>query len=284
MTLHEVAQQIGDIEALDQAAGPLARRANKLIPPGPAKDILTGSKLGHPLHPALTDIPIGSFTAATILDLVGGRRYEDAVEALLALGIVATVPTAASGLADWSGTYGSEQRIGVVHAVSNSVSLCLFAGSLVARRRGHRALGRGLSLLGMTTLTAGGYLGGHLSYARGVGVNNAFLEHGPEKWTPVMADDDLAAGSPTTVEADGATILLYRSPDGILAIGNRCSHAGGPLHEGKIDDGTGCVECPWHASVFRLEDGAVVHGPARVPQATFEVRVQDGQIEVRARR
>lgn len=283
MTLYDVVRQIGDVEALDQAARPLARAARKLIPPGPAKDILSGSRLGHPLHPALTDIPIGSFAAATVLDLVGGRRSQDAVKALLALGIVSAAPTASAGWADWSDTYGPEQRIGLVHAVSNVASLSLFAGSLVARRRGNRALGRALSLLGMTTLTTGGYLGGHLTYALGVGVNNAFYQHEPEEWTPVMDAGDLQAGSPTKVEAGGATILLYRSSDRILAIGSRCSHAGGPLQEGKIDDGNLCVECPWHGSVFRLEDGAVVHGPARVPQAAYDVRVQDGRIEVRHR-
>jgi nitrite reductase/ring-hydroxylating ferredoxin subunit/uncharacterized membrane protein len=284
MTLHEVARRIGDIEALDQATGPLAGAAKKLIPPGPAKDILSGTPFGHPLHPALTDVPIGSFTAATILDLVGGQGCQGAVEALLALGIVTAAPTAGAGLADWSDIYGSEQRIGLVHALANVTSLSLFAGSLVARRSGHRGLGRALSLLGMTTLAGGGYLGGHLSYARGVGVNNAFFQHEPEDWTPVMAAGDLPEGSPTKVEAGDATILLFRSADRILAIGSRCSHAGGPLHEGKIDDGEMCVQCPWHGSVFRLEDGAVVHGPASVPQAAYDVRVRDGSIEVRHRR
>ncbi|HZQ76075.1 MAG TPA: Rieske 2Fe-2S domain-containing protein [Acidimicrobiia bacterium] len=284
MTLHDVAQRIGEIEAIDQVAGPLARTAKKLIPPGALKDLLSGSRIGHPLHPALTDVPIGSFVAATVLDLVGGRRSQDAVQALLALGIVTTLPTATAGLADWSDTYGPEQRIGVVHALSNVAALSLFAGSLAARRSGRTGLGRMLGLAGMTTLGAGGYLGGHLSYSRGVGVNNAFYQHEPEDWTAVMEAGDLQAGSPTRVEADGATILLYRASDRIHAIGSRCSHAGGPLQEGKIDDGALCVECPWHGSVFSLEDGTVIHGPASIPQAAYDVRVQGGRIEVRARR
>ena len=283
MTLHDVARRIGEVETLDQATRPLVAAAHNVIPAGPVKDFLSGSSLGHPLHPALTDVPIGSFAAAVVLDLAGGGRLEDAVEALLGLGIVATLPTAAAGLSDWSDTYGAEQRIGLVHAVANVTSLSLFAGSLIARRSGRRGLGRALSLLGMTTLTAGGYLGGHLSYARGVGVNNAFFEHEPEEWTPVLDWSDLPAGTPTKVEAGGATILLYRSGERILAIGGRCSHAGGPLPEGKIDDGALCVECPWHGSVFRLEDGGVVHGPASVPQAAYAVRVNDGRIEVRRR-
>jgi nitrite reductase/ring-hydroxylating ferredoxin subunit/uncharacterized membrane protein len=283
MTLHEVASRIGETDALDRVAGPLARLAKRLVPAGPMKDVLSGTYVGHPLHPALTDVPIGSYAAASILDLLGGRRYEDAVNALLAVGIVTTLPTAAAGLADWSDTYGAEQRVGVVHALSNVAALSLFAGSLVARRTGRRGVGRALSLVGMTTLAAGGYLGGHLSYARGVGVNNAFYEHEPEDWTAVIDAGDLPSGSPTRVEANGAGVLLYRASDRIYAIGSRCSHAGGPLQEGKIDDGAMCVECPWHASVFRLEDGSVVHGPASVPQAAYDVRTRDGRIEVRRR-
>ena len=287
MALHELASRIGDVEALDRVAGPLARMAKKLIPAGPVKDALSGAGLGHPLHPPLTDVPIGSFTAATVLDLVGGRRSGDAVEALLGLGILAALPTAAAGLSDWSDTYGPDQRTGVVHAASNVAMLSLFTASLAARKGGRRGLGRTLSLAGMAAMAVGGYLGGHLTYARGVGVNHAFGEGDVEDWTAVMDAADLPAGSPTRVGAAGAAgaaILLYRASDRILAIGSVCSHAGGPLQEGKIDDGGPCVQCPWHGSVFRLEDGSVVHGPASVPQAAYDVRTSDGRIEVRRRR
>jgi len=283
MALHELARRIGEIEPLDRVTGPLARTAKKLIPAGPLKDLLSGSPLGHPLHPALTDIPIGSFTAATVLDLVGRERFQDAVEDLLALGIVATVPTASAGLADWSETYGSAKRIGLVHALANVTALCCFAGSLAARRQGSPGIGRALGLAGLTTLVTGGYLGGHLTYAEGVGVNNAFYQHAPGDWTAVMDASDLPEGSAAKVAAGEATVLLYRSGDRISAIGSRCSHAGGPLEEGKIDDAARCVQCPWHGSVFRLDDGSVVHGPASVPQADYDVRVTDGHIEVRAR-
>jgi nitrite reductase/ring-hydroxylating ferredoxin subunit/uncharacterized membrane protein len=284
MGLHEMVSRIGETEALDRATGPLAAAVRKLVPAGPVKDALSGTALGHPLHPLLTDVPIGSFTAATVLDLVGGRRSAGAVEALLALGIAATLPTAAAGLADWSDTYGADQRTGLVHAASNVAALSLFTSSLVARRRGSRALGRMLSLAGITALGAGGYLGGHLTYVRGVGVNHAFDENEVEDWTGVIDAADLPAGSPTKVEAAGAPVLLYRAADRIMAIGSVCSHAGGPLEEGKIDEAGPCVQCPWHGSVFRLEDGSVVHGPATVPQAAYDVRVQDGRVEVRRRR
>jgi nitrite reductase/ring-hydroxylating ferredoxin subunit/uncharacterized membrane protein len=283
MGLHELASRIGELEGLDRGTGPAARAAKRLIPPGLLKDVLSGSPLGHPLHPALTDVPIGSFTAATVIDLIGGERSEGTVEALLVLGIITTLPTASAGLADWSDTFGPEQRIGLVHAVANVAALSLFAGSLAARRLGRRGLGRALGLAGESVLLTGGYLGGHLTYARGVGVNNAFYQHEPEDWTAVLDAGDLQAGSPTKVEADGATILLYRASERIYAIGSRCSHAGGPLQEGKVDDGALCVQCPWHGSVFRFEDGTVVHGPASIPQVPYDVRVQDGRIEVRRR-
>jgi nitrite reductase/ring-hydroxylating ferredoxin subunit/uncharacterized membrane protein len=283
MTLHDMARRVGEVEAIDQAAGPLAGLAKKVIPAGPLKDLLSGSPLGHPLHPALTDVPIGSYAAATVLDLIGGRRSQDAVRALLAVGIVTSLPTATAGLADWSDTYGAEQRIGLVHALSNVAALSLFAGSLAARRGGRTGLGRMLSLAGMTALATGGYLGGHLTYSRGVGVNNAFYQHEPEDWAAVMDAADLQAGSPAKAEVDGATILLYRAADRIYAIGSRCSHAGGPLQEGKIDEGDRCVQCPWHGSVFRLDDGSVVHGPASIPQAAYDVRERDGRVEVRFR-
>jgi len=283
MGMHELAHRIGEIERLDGGTAPLVKAAKRLIPAGPLKDLLSGTPLGHPLHPALTDVPIGSFTAATVLDLIGGERSEHAVEVLLLLGIVGTLPTAGAGLADWSDTYGPDQRIGLVHAAANVVALSLFAGSLAARRSGRRGLGRALGLAGQTALVSGGYLGGHLSYARGVGVNNAFYQHEPADWTAVIDAADLQAGSPTKVDVDGATVLLYRTSDRIYAIGSRCSHAGGPLQEGKVDEEALCVECPWHGSVFRLEDGTAVHGPASIPQAAYDVRVQDGRVEVRGR-
>lgn len=285
MTLHTLVERIGNTDRLDRVAAPLTQTVKRLIPPGPAKDILSGTHLGHPLHPPLTDIPIGSLAAATLIDMIGGRRAHGTVNALLAVGIAGSIPTLAAGAADWSDTYGPETRIGVIHAAANLASVGLFSASLLARLAGRRGTGRILSLLGFGTLSAGGYLGGHLTYTRGVGVNHAFDQHPPEEWTAVLDDSDLGVGSSTMVEAGGATILLHRSPERIWAIGSRCSHAGGPLQDGKIDtteDGP-CVQCPWHGSVFRLRDGTVVHGPASVPQAAYDVRIHDGRIEVRSR-
>jgi nitrite reductase/ring-hydroxylating ferredoxin subunit len=135
----------------------------------------------------------------------------------------------------------------------------------------------------MTSMAVGGYLGGHLSHSRGVGVNNAFYQHHPEDWTAVLDEAQLPAATPTRVVAGDATVLLYRSNGHIHAINSRCSHAGGPLDEGDIDPTSCTVKCPWHQSVFRLDDGGVVHGPASVPQAAYDTRIQGGQIEIRLR-
>ena len=283
MTLHDLTTRIGDAKGLDRLTATLTGRVKRLIPPGAVKDALSGVGLGHPLHPPLTDVPIGSFTAATFLDLVGGRRSKPAVMALLGLGIISAVPTAAAGAADWSDTNGADTRVGLAHAAANVTALSLYGASFVARVRGRSLRGRTLSLMGFAALGVGGYLGGYLSFSRGVGVNTPFDEQPPQDWTGVLDDGELGMGSSAKVEVGGAVILLHRSAEGIQAIGDRCSHAGGPLHEGKIDDRELCVQCPWHGSVFNLRDGAVIHGPASVPQAAYDVRVQNGRIEVRAR-
>ena len=283
MDLHASAERLGGIDGLDRIAGPAAKAVKRAVGPGRLKDLVSGSWLGHPLHPLLTDIPIGSFTSATVLDLLAGRRGENAADVLVTVGLLSALPTAAAGAADWSDTYGPEQRVGVVHALSNVVGLGFYAASLRARRRGRRGAGTALALAGMTSMSVGGYLGGYLSYSRGVGVNNAFWQNGPDKWTAVLTEAELTEGKSTKVEVAGATALLYRSNGKIYAIGSRCSHAGGPLEEGAVDEAACTVQCPWHQSVFSLDSGSVAHGPASVPQAAYDVQVQDGQIEIRHR-
>ena len=284
MGLHDLAERLGTLKVLDQVAGPATRAVKQVIGAGPVKNVLSGTPLGHPAHPLLTDIPIGSFTSAALLDLFGGPKAEAAADLLVMAGLLSALPTAAAGAADWSDTYGGEQRIGVVHALANLVGLGFYSASLVARRRGHRSSGTALGLAGMATMSIGGYLGGHLVYGQGIGVNHAFYQHPPDDWTPVLSDAELGDGVATKAVATGAPVLLYRSGGTICAISGRCTHAGGPLDEGKVDPSTMTVECPWHGSVFRLVDGQPVHGPASVPQADYEVRVNDGQIEVRGRR
>jgi nitrite reductase/ring-hydroxylating ferredoxin subunit len=137
-----------------------------------------------------------------------------------------------------------------------------------------------LSTLGASAVTLAGYLGGHLAYRKGIGVDQTAFQPETERWKRVMSESDLEEGSPRRVSVDGVDILLVRTGDGIRALADRCSHRGGPLHEGEIKDGT--VVCPWHQSAFALDDGRVVHGPATAPQPVYDVRTSDGQIEVRS--
>src|SRR3954470_238606 len=170
MDLHAAADKIGRAESLDRLAGPTTSAIKRVIRRGVVKDLLSGTWLGHPLHPLLTDIPIGSFTSATVLDLIGGSSAENAADALVALGLLAAIPTAAAGASDWSDTTGADRRTGLVHAWSNLAGLTLYAISLRSRRRGNRTAGTLLALGGMASMTVGGFLGGYLSFARGIGV------------------------------------------------------------------------------------------------------------------
>lgn len=279
--LHDAIHRISGAEGLDVVADRLGAAVKRVVPHGAVKDALSGTWLGHSLHPMLTDIPIGSFTSATVLDVIGGRRSRDAADVLVALGVVSALPTALAGAADWSDTFGEDQRIGTVHALANAVGLALYAASLRPRRRGRRATGTLLGLAGMGAMTVGGFLGGELSYTRGVGVNELAFTAPPDDWWPVLAVAELAEGAARTADAGGVAVLLHRRAGRVHAITNRCSHAGGPLDEGRIDADACTVRCPWHQSVFGLDDGAVVHGPATAPQIAFDARIRDGQIEVR---
>ncbi|WP_307857141.1 Rieske 2Fe-2S domain-containing protein [Pseudarthrobacter albicanus] len=246
------------------------------------RNILSGTPLGHPLHPVLTDLPIGAWGMAAVLDAVGGRASERAADILVAVGIGTAVPTAAAGLNDWSDTQGKPRRIGLVHAAANTTALCLYTSSAVARATEHRGLGKMLGLAGFGILMFSGFLGGHLSYSNAVNVNKTAGRRGPAEWTSVLADHDLPDGGQVKADVAGVSVLLYRSGVAIQALDSVCSHMGGPLDEGKIADG--CVTCPWHGSTFRLADGQIVRGPASSPQPVYETRLTDGRIEVRRKR
>jgi hypothetical protein len=148
--------------SLDLAARALDPVAQWLTATPLRRDLLTGKWLGHAAHPFMTDIPIGSWTSASILDLLGGKDARPGAELLTAIGTLSAAPTIATGLAEWASTSGAARRVGVVHAASNAVAVGLYAGSWSARRRGRHGRGAMLALAGMTVATVGGYLGGHM--------------------------------------------------------------------------------------------------------------------------
>ena len=280
----ELADRIAVLEPLDTAAEPIAAKVRELIPGGPVKDALSGTWLGHALHPLMQLAPLGTWMSAVILDLIGGEDADGAADRLIGTGLLAAVPTFVSGWSDYAdSTVASERvrRIGIVHAAANGTGALLFASSLMARSRGSRGRGKLLALAGLGAVGAGGWLGGHLSYAEGVGVDVTVFEDYPGDWTPVVSESELVEGEPHRAELGGVPVVVVRSGGQVYALAERCAHRGGPLSDGEVADG--CITCPWHGSRFRLQDGSVERGPAAYPQPALDVRVSGGTVEVRDR-
>jgi nitrite reductase/ring-hydroxylating ferredoxin subunit len=273
---------IAALDALDPIGKTLGKLARDATKPRKLKELLSGSWLGHPLHPVLTDVTIGTLTSAVLLDWLGGDDSRPAARRLIGLGLLSATPVIASGASDWGDTEIADEsvrRIGLVHATSNALAATLFAASYAARRRGDD--GRLLALAGGSALTAGGYLGGHMTFAEGVGVDHTVFEEAPEGWSDVLAEAELPDGAPRCVTADGTAVMVVRRGGEFFALSDHCSHRGGPLHEGEVTDTT--ISCPWHDSVFDLRDGSLIHGPAAYPQPAWDVRARAGRIEVRRR-
>jgi nitrite reductase/ring-hydroxylating ferredoxin subunit len=241
-------------------------------------DLLHGRWLGHALHPVLSDAPLGLWGAVPLLDLIGDER---GATALTAAGCAAAVATAVTGAADWSVTTGRDRRLALVHGLANTGVLVLQLGALAARLGGRRRTGQLLSIAGLGGSMGAAFLGGELVFGRALMVDHTASLAGPNKWTDVLADADVVEGSKQAVDVDGRKVFVTRVEGAVHAMENTCSHAGGPLDEGTIEDG--CVVCPWHGSRFRLDDGAVVGGPATFPQLRLQTRVVKGRIEVRGR-
>ncbi len=123
--------------------------------------------LGHSVHPVLTDVTLGCWMSASILDLAGGAQARRSATLLVGAGLAAAVPTAIAGAGDWAEMSGSERRIGAVHAIGTDIATFLLLGSLVARLRGTYAAGTKLGLAGNAVAAGAGFLGGHLALNRG---------------------------------------------------------------------------------------------------------------------
>jgi len=187
MDFRNLAEELEDVEALDKVAVPIAEAVDQLLPDGPTRDALRGKWLGHPLHPVLTDLPIGFWTTAFVFDLLPFRGSGKAARTMIGLGTLAAVPTLATGWADWSALPERQRRPGLVHAVSNGVATALYASSYVARRRGRTFRGVALAMLGAGAATFGGYLGGELVYRLGAGVTTGNQPtETPDMWSPVL--------------------------------------------------------------------------------------------------
>jgi nitrite reductase/ring-hydroxylating ferredoxin subunit len=273
--------KVESASALDGPGKAVGKQVRSLVKQ-PLKDVLSGTWLGHALHPLLTDVVIGAFLSTTLLDVVGGDEDGEAGARLIGVGIAAYGPTALTGVNDWADTEPASdgvRRAGLVHAASNTTALVLYAGSLAARRRGARGRARALSVGGAAALMAGGFLGGHLSFAKGVGPDQTVFDPGPDDWSDATAAAELPAGRPTRVVVDETPVLLLRTGDELFALHDRCSHRGCSLSEGEVDGDV--IVCACHGSRFDLRDGSVQQGPASAPQPAFEARERAERIEIR---
>lgn len=243
-----------------------------------------GRWAGHSLHAALSDLPIGFWSGAVVLDALGkdtapGDGRMDAAATLSAAGLVAAVATVATGVTDWTVSDGADRRVGLFHGLLNLAGTALQAASLAARLSGHRRPARVLSAASMTVTGAAGFVGGHLVQGKAVMVNRVATTTGPNRWVRALAEEELPDGAITGVEIEGRKVVLHRSNGEVHALDDLCSHAGALLSRGEVAD---CVvTCPLHESRFDLRDGHIVRGPAHHPQPVLPTRVRNGWIEVR---
>ncbi len=247
------------------------------------RNFLNGTWLGEPLHVILTDVPIGAWTVALACDGLevasGKREFALAADTSLAIGLAGAAGAAVTGLTDWSDVDPPARRTGLLHGLLNVTATALYVSSFVLRRKDSRNKGRLFALAGYAVMSYAAHLGGTLVYDYRVGVDRTAGESFPEDFVAVLPEAELPDAQPTRAEHQGVPILLVRRGTRIFALAETCSHFSGPLSEGKLVGDS--IVCPWHSSRFALDDGRVLDGPAVHPQPCLEVRVQDGQIEVR---
>jgi nitrite reductase/ring-hydroxylating ferredoxin subunit/uncharacterized membrane protein len=278
-------------KVVQQAVRPIDSWLNRLFQSRalhPIKLLGNGGWLGHPLHPLLTDVPVGAWTVALLLDLAALIFQLDtgpAASLAVGLGVLAALAAAGAGLMDWLDVNPPEKAVGGVHAALNVSATLLFVISLAMRGN---ALWRTtpaafvVAVAGYAVLSLGAFLGGSMVYRMGVMINRNAYRSGPDDFTSALASTELTDGSLKKVMVGDEPVLLVKRGDRIDAVGAVCSHYGAPLEEGKIVQGA--IECPWHASQFRLEDGSVRQGPACEPVPSYDVRMAGGQIQIRRRR
>lgn len=272
------------VDAQGRWARPLGARSQRQLKrwfdgaPG-LKDVLNGTWLGHPLHPALTTLPIGMLTVMLVLDVIG---QDAAADVALVLALLAAVAAAVTGSADSVDLHGRSRTVTTVHATAMVVAVLILIVSLLLRivSGDDRGLAVVLGFVGYLVLGLGAYVGGDIAYRLGAGVDrHAWRDPLGPDWR-ALEIDEVPEGEPTRATVGGQTIVLLRDGETIRALLDTCAHAGGPLSEGKVVDG--CIECPWHRSRFDVRNGRVRQGPAVYDQPGFEVRAtESGRLEIR---
>lgn len=287
MSLLGFLDRLADTPALDRAADPARTAVNALLRPQGLRNVLHGTWLGHPIHPVLAQVPVGTWISAGLLDLIPPLR--PAATLLIGTGVAAAVPTALTGATDWSEQEVGVRRVGLVHAVMNTAAVGLYVGSLVARARGAGTAGRVLSYAGLSLAGGAAAVGGHMSYAQSSGVSHATaaaraLTH---EWIDLGPLDDLTEGRPTQRSGEGqgepVPLAVVRRGSRVDVFIGACAHLGGPLAQGRIEKvhGRDCLVCPWHDSAFDLDHGQPRRGPAAVRQEKLVVRYEGGRVMAR---
>lgn len=249
----------------------------------PVKDLLHGRWLGHPVHSATTDVPVGALAVAVLAELLGQHQAADLALVVTLLGMVASLVT---GLADYSEVDGTARTRATVHGTVMVLSYVLLVLSFALRLGGaaDRTVPTILALVAFGTISLGAAIGGDLVYLVGTHVNRHAWRGAGAKWIALDLGGlaDIPEGGPTKLKAGINELAIIREGERILAVHAQCAHAGGPLAEGtRFGD---AIECPWHGSRFRLADGHVVRGPAMYDQPAYDVRRADsGGWEVRRR-
>jgi nitrite reductase/ring-hydroxylating ferredoxin subunit/uncharacterized membrane protein len=273
---------------LDDIAEEVQPKVQEVVAAGgtTARNVLDGVWLEAPLHPALTDVPVGAWTAALVFDgldvATGKEPIRHAADASLVLGTLGAFGASVTGLSDWRYLSGGSRRMGVAHALLNTIGLILSIVSLILRASGRRNAGRLTFITGYSISGMAAHLGGELSYHYGLRVDrNVFEEAGPDEFVPVLDESELAQNDLRRVEVEGVGVLLSRSSAGeVCAIAATCNHFSGPLEAGDRQGDT--VVCPLHNSRFDLCSGKVIDGPAVFPQSRYDTRVRNGRIEIKA--
>ncbi|MFI7609138.1 Rieske 2Fe-2S domain-containing protein [Micromonospora sp. NPDC049366] len=275
--------KVEQASGLDRVGDRLQRGVLATLRPQWLKDLLHGVPLGHPLHPAMVQVPVGSWISAAVLDLMPGQQR--AATTLTTLGTVSAVPAAVAGLNDWAALAPDQRRVGLVHAAANTVALACYTGSVAARLTGRHRLGRMLGMAGLSAASMGAYIGGHLAYKQGAQVSQSIsdLHLVSPGWHALGELASLPQRQLLTREIDDVSVILYRHGDDVTVMLERCPHQSGPLGQGQVQevDGHDCVVCPWHGSTFRLNGGEVVHGPSGNDGQVLPTRVRDGVVEAR---
>jgi nitrite reductase/ring-hydroxylating ferredoxin subunit/uncharacterized membrane protein len=266
-------------------------------PPRLFKTLLNGSFLGHPLHPVLTDVPIAAWLIAAIFDIIWLINPESAswaargAQAAVLIGFLGALGAVATGLTDWSDTFGHERSVGFLHGLINSSATLLYLISLLLRYNvfsgsidlslsaAESVAGAIVGFVGLALIFYGAFLGGDLVFANATGVNHTAFEPVVEQYERVAPLDEVPQNTIYKVVAAGVPVILIRMGANVYALGATCTHDGGPLNEGELQGNA--VQCPWHGSRFNVKSGRVLTGPATVAEPRYDTRVRDGYVEVR---